>query len=197
MKKAFTLALVGALGLGAAAVAIPAALSNMAAPALAAETSLPIIPDDIPYADGFSASWNPEVGGFDITIKTPAQGGYYDEESNFQRVDLTNIDKVVVCRRIGYSGDPVEVKTFENVGPNEFVSFTDVIEDVDKEAEYYYLVTIHVGEKTNSYPSSKYAGKALSLPEEPKNIKYTTVNGAPPVTITFTAPETFKESKAT
>lgn len=196
MKKAFTLALVGALGLGAAAVAIPAALSNVAAPALAAETSFPVVPDDIPYADGFSAAWNPEANGFDITIKTPSQGGYYDEDNNYQRVDLTNIDKVVVSRKVGYNSDPVEVKTFENVAPNEFVSFTDVIEDPDKDADYYYLIVIHVGEKTNSYPSAKYAGYARSLPEEPKNIKYTTVNGGAPVTITFTAPETFKGSKA-
>ncbi len=195
MKKAFTLALVGALGLGAAAVAIPAALSNVAPPALAAETSLPIVPDDIPYTDGFSASWNPELNGFDITIKTPKQGGYYDENDNYQRVDLTVIDKVVVSRSIGYSGDPVEVKVFENPPVDDFISFTDVIEDADKDSEYYYKTVIYVGEKTNSYPSSKFAGYARSLPEAPKDITYTTVNGMAPVTISFTAPEYFKESR--
>lgn len=189
MKKAFTLAIVGALGLGAAALAVPAAMSTMNT-VQTQDASPEITPDGMSY-NGFTAAWNPIVGGFDMEFTLPTTGYYYDENGSYTRVNLTTITKAVLLMQGANWDDPkIEVETFENLEPGSVLKYTHAVPE--KGRAYYYYLNIYVGEKKDSdYPTSLYAGEAKSLPSAPSDIEYVTTNGQAPVTISFTAPSTF------
>lgn len=189
MKKAFTLALVGVLGLGAAAVAIPAALSNMSAPqAQAPEDELEIIPNGVSY-NQFEAAWNPKKNGFDIKLTMPTQGYYRDEDDNAIYVDLPRIDKAVLSKQNGWGNPTTEVAVFENPKPGEVIEYTHVFSgEYSKDDGVYYEVKVYLGNHDSGYASSLYAGYPKTLVEDPKDGSYTTTEGNAPVTISFTAP---------
>ena len=127
MKKAFTLALVGVLGLGAAAVAIPAALSNTTTPPARVDEAEEheIIPNGV-YGNQFEAVWNPKENGFDLKITMPTQGYYRDEDYNSVYVDLPRIDKAVLSKQNGWGNPVTEIAVFENLKPGEVIEYTHV-----------------------------------------------------------------------
>jgi len=196
MKKHFTLALVGLLGLGAAAVALPAALSNTApATTLADEATTTKIKANGVDGQRFSASWNPLTNGFDLTFNLPTTGKAMDEEGEYTiDVDLPYITKAVVLTDgESYSDPKVELKVFENPTPGEVLKWTHVVPEKGK--TYYYYMNIYVDDVVDSkYPSMLYAGEAKTLPGEPTDVSYITTQGQAPVTIKFKAPATYAGS---
>lgn len=190
MKKAFTLALVGVLGLGAAAVAIPAALSNTTTPPARVDEAEEheIIPNGV-YGNQFEAVWNPKKNGFDLKITMPTQGYYRDEDYNSVYVDLPRIDKAVLSKQNGWGNPVTEIAVFENLKPGEVIEYTHVFSgEYSKEDGVYYEVKVYLGNQDSGDASGLYAGYPKTLAEDPKDGSYTTTEGKAPVTISFTAP---------
>lgn len=200
MKKIFTLALGGLLAIGAAAVAIPAALDTAAAKATQARVDLddPDLVWTPVSVDGSSIkiAWDPTKSGLNVTFTAPTKASCTVYDPSYQRLerDMEAFDKVEIRRAIGWGSDDV-IATLTDVNPGDTYTYFDG--NVEVGTSYAYKIVPFYKGKTPGYSYQSSSVKAGSFPEkiDDKKIYVTSDKGKAPYEIHFTAPKFIEGSE--
>lgn len=191
MKKLFTLLLGGALTVGAAAVALPAALSNTAT-VQAADDDTPAYIENPPY-DSRKATWNHADRTIDLEFTTPSRKYTMDDNYNKTYFDLEKVDKVELYTVVNYK-DGELLQTWENAEPGKALTYSYKLDTPKKGETYYFRVYYYVGNaQTNSYDGQMYCN-AGSFPGEVTDLTVSVEKGQCPVVIKFKTPATYQYS---
>ncbi len=140
-----------------------------------------------------AAVWNVAEGGFVISMKTPARS-FYTDWSDYSTVyaPLTAIEKIEVSAAISGSNAYTVVHTFENPPVGETISYVE--KSLEHGKTYDFKVVVFANGGLESYPANKYDVLAGAVPAKIGDVKVETVKGQMPVTLTFNAPSTYKDS---
>jgi len=133
------------------------------------------------YAKVFDVANGTCAINFEIT--PPTQG----RDANWDYYDMVEFSKLVLTRSLGYNGEPVVLKEWENVKAGDILKYTDTDASLQMGEKYTYEVTAYNGDIMGS-GESEYVlvGVEPVSPDAP--VVTLGEKGAGPAVIKFTCP---------
>lgn len=186
MKRHLPLALAATLTV----FGMPALAQTQVTPPMArtaSDTSEPLEPNNVSELE---IEWNITDSCFDISMTAPTQGYYYDYDTWDNVFDnLTSIEKIEV---LDITSGSTLLHTFTNPAPGEKLSYRET--SLERGATYDFRVFVYAnGEKSEGL--AKYDVLAGAVPATVSNVKVESDKGQMPMTVTFTAPATYRNSE--
>lgn len=187
MRKIFYAGLlaVAASGIAIAQLATAPAQQAVAPPAVTADGD--VDPATLrPLGPKVSAKLNIDFGTRDIipeiTVTAPTQG----RDADWVNHDMQSFTKITLTRQLGWNGEEVPLKTWENVTAGEVLTYVDNDPTLETGKEYTYTAIAYNGD-VNGYEGSEDVTVGL-VPTTPDTPKAKSTDGFAPVTVSYTCP---------